>query len=1255
MSNKQKQVEKLNTEQQAVVDNQGGSLLVSAAAGSGKTKVLVDRLLDRVMQQGKNLDEFLIITFTKAAAAELRTRILKKLNERIDELQAELLEKVTAVTDEEQAALAHLQQQTVRIYRTQISTIDSFCQTILEEEGYRISIDPNFQVDDNACNLLQQIVLDRLLEDHYKKSVPGDKYSTMVDTFTSGGKDKALGEMILHIYSKLQSNSDPVAWLQDQRDRFDIDRYATMDDTDWAKTIIAESKTEVSYWQDKMSGLMKEVQENGQLKASCTTALITLLESLDSIASGLNTSWDSVHPIKSLDVGKLSGKNSGPQNLIDRYMSLRADCKKRINKVLFRFTRSSSEALSDLRLVAPAVNTLLDLVAEFDQAFTAEKERQNLLDYSDIEHMALQILLDSDGNPSAAARDMQEKYFEIMVDEYQDTNQVQNSIFYAISKNKTNLFMVGDVKQSIYRFRQADPTIFIEKYETFRDYATHTDADPILPGTDRKLVMSNNFRSLPTVLDGANYVFRSLMTKEFGEIDYTQDHWLRGWRAAPENIAPFRTELHVLDATYLKDQDASDSQGDDEGEENTEEKASQKESNSPITKQKAEADYIARRILRLKSENHPVYDVDQKGYRPVEWDDIVILQRSLNSSIPDLTAALDFYGIPWAQTNSQNILTTTEIAVATSYLQIIDNPHQDIPLISVLRSPLYGFTADRLAAIRANSPYADFYVALSTYAQLGDGDCSRFLQQLEGLRIYAKEHNIADLIWELYQRTAMLPVFTAMKGGETRREHLIALYEDARQFGQTGKSGLFDYMNRLKRMQDSDQSVGIKGSNGVGVRLMTIHGSKGLEFPVVILSGLSRLFNTKDEKAEILFHPDLGVGPTGLEKKRATEQIPRHYLKFSTAAREAVTLKMRREAKAEELRLLYVAMTRARDKLIMVTSFSGENYLSNLHKIATYPVAPEELIRMNNMGDWLVTAAMTRKNDICFSDGEETPGCLCDGHYPKSCFEEEDLPWEVHLVVQNAVHQETPLDNRVDAATQITTEEFRNRVNWQYLPTQRAAEEHNGIPAKLTPSQLGHSLNKKDSNTDAKPWFYYLRRPSLSADKETLSPTERGTAVHLFMQLCDPEKGTTVIGVQEELERLVQDHFMTPQQAEVCEAEKVVAFFTSDLGKLARRSEMHKEFNFSILVDASEYYDSAADQKILVQGVVDLWFETQDGIVIVDFKTDAVSSDAGMKEKAEHYRPQLAVYAKALERITGKRVVSRYLWFTATNTAYEVK
>ena len=838
---------KRTPEQEEVVKNRGGALLVSAAAGSGKTRVLVERLMDYILQEGRNIDEFLIITFTRAAAEELRARIAK-----------EIAEALAAQPDH-----AHLRQQTVRLYETQISTIHAFCTVLLRQWGHLLDIPGDFALcEDEEAQVLMTRTLNQVLEARYEEIDPTGPFARLLDVLSKGRDDSRLLEITLDIYGKIQSYPDPLAWLASQREALDLSAVTDVGQTPWGSLLLEEAGQTAAYWADQMAWACDLAQKEAGLEKAYGDSLQATRRSLEAFVQAAGTSWDEAARVEIVFPKLKAARGVEDPALQEQIKSIRARCKKAVEELTQTVSGPSAPLLADMALVYPAMLGLLDLVEDFSRAYEAAKKQRSLLDFSDLEHLAVRLLVDEAGGPTPLARQWGARYTEIMVDEYQDTNQVQNTIFQALSQEGRNLFMVGDVKQSIYRFRLADPTIFLEKYRTFPPY------DQAQVGQERRITLSKNFRSRPQVLEAANDLFRAIMSRRLGEMDYTDGEALYPGGTFPAGEG-YETEFHVLDFT--------------EDPAYTEEKQN---------RNALEARFVAKEIAELLQSGFPVSD-GAGGTRPVRPDDIAILLRSPGPVRRYYTQALEEQGVGWSAEEGGDLFAASEVSVALSWLQIIDNPQQDIPLLAVLRSPLVGMTGDRLAEIRGLAE-GTFYTALQAAGAQGWEDCRSFLGQLEALRFGAGEESSHHLLWSLYRQTDMLEVYSSLPGGEKRRENLLSFYELARRFEGAGHKGLFGFLLHLDRVRESGGLPAMPAApkEEAGVKILSIHRSKGLEYSVVFLCGLGRRINYGDLQKPVLFHPRLGLGPKGLDRETMVE--------FTTLARTGVALALKKELLAEE-------------------------------------------------------------------------------------------------------------------------------------------------------------------------------------------------------------------------------------------------------------------------------------------------------------------------------------------------------------------
>ena len=1190
----------LTPAQRAVVENRGGSLLVSAAAGSGKTKVLVDRLFSYVMEEGCNLDDFLIITYTRAAAAELRGKIASELARRLAE----------TVDD------PHLQRQTLRVYQADIKTVDAFCSSLLRENVHLISdggkhaLSPDFRVlDEKEAVLLQKRVLQQVLEEFYEGISDDEEGHILADTLGAGRDDRVLEEQILQLYRKVQSHPYPEKWLSEQRKAWK-NLGGGIDETPCAAAILSEIARRAAYWKRRLEETCLLMEENEALNVKYTPFFSVAAVGFAALADSCAQGWDeAAKAVQAVEFGKLKAvyakDNAGELKEIAGVMWKAA--KAELAKMAGYLSVSASEAMEDMRAIAAPMAALIELVMSFSNAYQTEKRRRNAADFSDQEHEAIRILVNPDGSRTELGALIAGRYKEIMVDEYQDTNEVQNFIFRAISRDGKNLFTVGDVKQSIYRFRLADPTIFIEKYRAFLPYAEAAE------GEERKILLSQNFRSRKEILEATNFVFENVMSLSAGEMDYGQEEKLNFGAAYFIPKEGCETEYHILNLT--KESMA----GEDEEE--------------AVSLAALEMRFLAKKVRALLEEGFPVRGEDGEE-RPIREEDIVILMRSPNTRKELLAKALWNEGITFSEGGSDDFFETAEIAVMFSFLKIIDNPRQDVPLISVLRSPLFGFTADRLAEIRAASPGTDFYTAL---AQDKKEDSREFLRELSELRDLAPEISVHNLLWHIYDRFHVLGIFGAMGGGNVRKDNLTALFEHVKKLENAGYSGLFQLVTQLEQMIQNGETpdTSIRAASG-GVRLMSIHKSKGLEFPVVILADLSKGFNDKDLLTPVLVHPKLGVGAERVDLARK--------IRYPTVARFAIEQRLKSESHAEEMRILYVAMTRAKEKLIMVDSRrNAANVIKKLIPSASCPAVPEAVCDGKCMGDWILLPLLCRWEAKPLRDlaGMETLM-----HYSG-----DDTPWKVFIhdagEYRKISRKVRPLQERDGAALP----DFAAMDH--IYPYQRET----ALPAKVAATQLkGREVDEEIAeNTVKTPRNIFFSQPKFMAADRSLTAAEKGTALHLVMQYIDFSAARSEAEVKEEVLRLQEKRLLRAEEAKAVDTSAVSAFLVSSLADRIRNAEhVLREYRFVILVDANQYDPQVAScDKMMLQGVVDCCIEEAGELTVIDFKTDRVDEDSLML-RAEEYRPQLEAYSAALERIFEKPVREKILYFFAAKKAVKL-
>nr|WP_325185673.1 helicase-exonuclease AddAB subunit AddA [uncultured Oscillibacter sp.] len=1182
---------KLTPQQRAVVENRGGSLLVSAAAGSGKTKVLVERLFRYVTEERCNVDDFLIITYTKAAAAELRSKIAAELTRRLAENPGD----------------GHLKRQVLRVYQADIKTVDAFCTSLLREnthllarEGDRHALTPDFRVlDENDAALLRRRVLERALERFYDGLTPGGEQ--LADTLGAGRDDARLAELVLELYGKLQSHAYPERWLAESRESWSH-LGGGFDETPYAKELLRFVRRKASHWAELLRRSGERTRGDAALYAGSGEKFLAAAGSFQPLEEA--ETWEAARQgVLQIDFPRRTtpkGRKDDPE--VIALKQVWDGCKSETKKLLTLLDVSGEEAVEDLRSVAPAMEALLDLTADFGEAYRSEKLRLNAADFSDQEHLALALLVDPEGAPTDLGEQIAGRYQEILVDEYQDTNEVQNAIFRAVSKDGKNLFTVGDVKQSIYRFRLADPTIFLKKYERFKPWEEAAE------GEERKILLSKNFRSRREILDAANFVFTNILSQEMGEMDYGEDEALHfGAEYYPER-GDCETEFHLIS---VRQRSAA--------------------SDRPVKKLTAEARFVAGRIRRLLDEAYPVTEEDGT-FRPCRPEDIVILMRSPGSRLAAFAQALAERDVPCSFEENEDFFETMEVSVMVALLSLVDNPRQDVPLIAVLRSPLFGFTPDRLAEIRGGSVTGDFYDAVEAD---GGEDCAAFLETLRSLRQAARDMGIHRLVWHIYNTLNVLGTFGAMDRGAERRENLIALSRQAERFESGGYRGLFAFVTHLRRLLEAGAAPAVSSAAAAnGVRIMSIHKSKGLEFPIVILADLDHAFSRQDFDTPVLVHPEMGLGPRRVDLERK--------IRYPTLARRAVEEKLRRENLSEEQRILYVAMTRPKEKLILVDAmYHAESRLQKLCAVASCPVLPETAAACGNFGEWILLPLLCR--------AEAAPLRAFAGAEAAEPRAGEDSPWRVYLHegenfrAQSAA--EAPSRETAEAAG-----DFDPGLLEFVYPYQRETR----LPAKITATQLkGRALDQEIAENAAHtPYLRPLSQPKFRRESRGLTPAERGTATHLVLQYLDFFERDASAQVSSMAERAL----LTAEQAAAVDIPAVERFLSSPLAEEIRSGKnVLREYRFTLLMDARDYDpQAAAGDAMLLQGVVDCCFETAAGLTVVDFKTDRVETAAELEARAEHYRPQLEAYSRALEQVLERKVVRRVLYFLHPGETVEV-
>lgn len=1161
--------DKLTPQQYQAVHDRGGKLLVSAAAGSGKTKVLVDRLMSYLTDPSDpaNLDDFLIITYTKAAASELRGKIASKLTERIAE-------------DPENR---HLQKQMQRLFLTKISTVHGFCGDLLREYAYKLDIPVDFRVaDEHECQEIREMVLSELLDQAYLSDQQNEDFLAFVDTQGLGRDDRLVPELILKVYDSSRCHLDPAGWLDKCIHDSDVEAVQDVSETVWGRYLLSDFRE----YLDTQITVLKQCVSAAVNSGGLEKPVANLRETLVQLEILRKSSWDEIVRNNKMDFGRLVfPKKNVDLDLVDRIRAVRNACKKGMEKKLQVFTDLSDQQLQDLMQCRSGIRGLVFLVRQFDIAYSAAKRSRRILDFGDLEHRMLDLLIGrSRTSATSTAREIGRRFREIMVDEYQDSNSVQDAIFSALSEEKQNCFMVGDVKQSIYQFRLADPGIFLEKY---RSYVLPEEADQ---GIGRKVLLSHNFRSGPEVISAVNDVFSACMTSGVGGLDYGEAEALR--EGLPhEQLPEPAVEFHAMEIhgdTYTE-----------------------------------EAAYTADRIYHMINSEAMIRK--DGTFHPVKPEDIVILLRSPGSTGAQFLRALESRGILCNTGGGNDLLETEEVATLHSLLQVIVNPRQDIPLISTLASPVFGFTADDLAKVRGKNKKGSFYDAL---LESHFPKAEEFLQILLFLRREARVKPLTQLLESCFYQTRLDSIYLAMDGGESRAENLQSFFQLAVEYEKGSLRDLSQFLQHLDSLKERGLMAAGPTASG-GVSIMSIHKSKGLEFPVVFLCGLARAFNRESLRAQILCDKELGLGLSVAD--------PVKRIRYPSVAKRAIMVKAAKESLSEEMRVLYVAMTRARDRLIM--TYAPKNLSSNLEDLVLrYDFDRGALLCQEAAcpGAWVALSALQRVEAGAMHALGSRPQHLHVSTFPWKICVAEAPEYSGHVFMNHEQTQRIPDTSRTALLKGL---QFR-------YPHQAATR----APSKQTATDLKGRM--KDAEAAEKtqtrnPYRRNWRIPSFVAP--TADGRAYGNALHAAMQYIRYENCSSMDAVQLEVDRLREEGFLSEDQSSLVDCSKIAAFFQTEIGKkLSAGAECLREFKFSILDDGRHYDQHLEGEQVLLQGVVDCALLEQDGITVVDFKTDRVT-ETTVQAVSERYTEQVQIYGEALSRIFERPVKEKYLYFFRIN------
>lgn len=1217
-------------EQSAAISIKDCDLLVAAAAGSGKTAVLVERIVSMITE-GENpcdIDRLLIVTFTKAAASEMSERIGLALAEKL----------------KQDPTNVHLQNQLTLLSRADIKTIHAFCLQVIKEYYYLLDMDPSVRTaDQSEIKLLKNQVLDEVFEQYYSNEKNQD-FCTLVEQFGGGTSDKGLKELVLRIHTFIQGAPDPIDWLKNVTSQYKNVLTGTIDETVWMPIIkkIIHEEVEQSIFQ--MEQALTIAQCNVGFDGYEKTLEIEL-EMLKNLTQHISKPFEILYrEFSHIKFGRLSPYKGEETELADNIKNLRNHAKKNIGVLKEKYFLFRPETMYDhLKQLQYIVIALVDLIITFSDAYQLAKKEKQILDFSDYEHLCMKILWSNDSTldeiqPTAAALELQNKYEGILVDEYQDSNLIQEMILTAVSKksqDNPNCFMVGDVKQSIYRFRLAMPEIFMEKYV---NYPLYTKADE---SKYKKIVLGKNFRSRENILEGINFLFQQIMSKELGELEYNQEAALYPGAIFPETslLCGGSNEILLIDDSE-KEEDFL------------------LEEIQEMNRKEMEAERIAKRIHQLMQDDFNVYDKDIKQYRPLRYSDIAILLRGIRSWNGIFDEIFQKREIPFFMDTSLGYLHTTEVITVLSLLQIIDNPRQDIPLICALHSPIYQFSSEELMEIRLEGGENSYWECLEQYVMKYNDDendlnkkivqkIKGFFEHLKNWRESSESFSISELLWYLYYQTGYFDYVGITSGGVARQANLRFLIEKAEQYENTNMKGLFHfvkYIENIKKAEEEEGSAKLLSESDNLVRVMTIHKSKGLEFPVVFVSDMGKEFNMTDTRSDVVMHQKLGLGFNYMDLKNRTV--------YATLSKTALAEIIKQEMLSEELRVLYVAMTRAKEKLILT------GYVKNLQKKLEEwsEVAKTQSLQLpvfyrkkaKNYLDWVMPAFLRhpQSKDICF--------------YERHIFSQVASDWKFECIHSKKFLKEAKneKDNKINANNYIFTQDlttdysgYKNeifrRLQWKY-----PFEEATLLQGKISISEIKRrqTLELEKDNTYSlfetkKPIFL---QPQFEKKERELTPAEIGTAMHTFMENVDFHGSYDAQGIEEEIEKMKEKNILSIQEANAIDRKAIILFFSSSLAeRLKKAKKIEKERPFAMTMRPEELFSDiryeGMAETILINGIIDCFFYEEDDIILIDYKNDRPTNHAenNLREK---YRLQIELYKIALERATGKNVKESYIY-----------
>ena len=1197
--------------------------------------MLVERIINKAINENIDIDKLLVVTFTNAAASEMRERVLNAIYKKL----------------EDNPDNVNLQRQINLLNMASICTIDSFCLEVVKNNFYQLeNVSPNFRIADTPeIELLKQEVLDEIFETKYLNE---DKdFVKLVNTYTSYRDDTPLKDLILGIYSYISSSPYPKKWLNEKIQMFNIANKLDNDfsQTPWGEILLQEINDELTDDIAILNDVSESLANDSELEAY-KQAIDSDINQLETLKKNINN-WDSSYMISQNLKFITWPRKKVESEIKEEAKAVRDSVKQKLYKKLGKtFVSDSKQSNQDIFDMYDILKKLENLILEFDAIFSKRKRDKNIVDFTDIEHFALEILVkdtetitDENGNQyekiikTDVAKKYTEKFEEIAIDEYQDSNLVQEYILSSISRGN-NMFMVGDVKQSIYRFRQAMPKLFLDKYSNYELVGDSSSQEINFKNIDerligRKIQLFKNFRSRDNVLDFTNLIFKDIMSLKLGEVDYDEKEYLNfgaeDYKLAVQN---YKTDIDIinLNSENTKEEDSyiETNYEDDENEEDDE--------LEHIENIELEAKYVAKKIKELIESKYQVYDRKTEVFRDVTYKDIAILLRSTKDKASVFEQELMNLNMPVFADSNQEYLDSIEIQTIMSVLKVIDNPMQDIPLVTVLRSNIGGFTDNELVEIRLSDKYDNFYncmlkAKVDVRPELKE-KIDKFLGNIEEWRKEQEYLALDEIIWKIYSDTGYYNYVGLMPNGNMRQANLKMLFERARKYETSSFKGLYNFINFIEKLKNNSSDLSpakIISENDNVIRIMSIHKSKGLEFPIVFLSNTNKQFNEQDlRKNPVLLHQDLGIGAKFIDYNTQVQ--------FDTQTREAIKNIIANENISEEMRILYVALTRAKEKLIITgVSNNHDKKMENIEK--QYEIYPKENGKINpilikkykNYLDWILLVYQYEKHNTQNLINVNVINTKDVVATKKAETKNIDSKKIIDVLDKNKTNKQD-----IEKVKSIIEFEYENQLATT-IPTKSSVTKIKQMKQENKKESVDENLDEQQLKeiTFDKPKF-------LNEDAEIkISAAQRGTLIHLCMQKLNPKEEYDLNKVKELINNLLQKNIISVKEAEAINPYKILEFTKSEIWKeLKNAKEIYQEKPFYINVPAKEIYEENIEEDVLVQGIIDLYYiDANDNLVLLDYKTDYVEKGKE-NELIEKYRGQLKLYKDALESALNKNV-----------------